>query len=584
MVTLPNTRQSYKTRYSSFERLVAGLLVLIPIVVFWYVWAHYAVNVPKWDDHALKTFLSNLEKEPSFSGDMYLFFKQHNEHRIVYDRLVTWLDFHLFGKFNYLHLMVVGNLSLLGLLVIFWLALSEASTPPSTLLKRRSFLSLANGLLYLPPVAYLLLNLSQWENMFWGMAALQNFTVVFWIFWAIYLLAFTQKIGAALVVAVAATLTSGNGLLVWPVGFAMLFLQAVFQNRASRTNLIRWSGVAIVAILLYFWGYEKPVGNPPTKGSFLDLIGGWFAFMGSAAEAFPIQSVVRNCVLLGGLSLVIVLGICLYILKKWLAHKILSPFDYFFLGSAAFLVGTGAVVAWTRTGFGINTLITSRYKLYSLLLITLLYVYIVGQTRALRQKLVVGIGLIVSIALMGGSYRAYQDDAIWWRQYLLTQQFNWTYTQNKPVSKIDVQTIYLIDNSPAFYDSQLSALYKAATGTSMPLGIQKKNAAFTLNDTTAITPAAPDAGTYILLKSSKRLYLFQTTPIVNHSWRTSIGLSNLFQKGFSTTFPESGIEPETYQIERLLVQPDGIIKRYPTGQAITAVANSPTQPTIQTNW
>jgi hypothetical protein len=98
---LYDTQPTRQTSYGLFDLSVAGILLLIPIIVFWSVWSTYAVEVPKWDDQALKAFLFYLDSETSISGKLYQFFKQHNEHRIVYDRLITWLDFSLFGKLNF---------------------------------------------------------------------------------------------------------------------------------------------------------------------------------------------------------------------------------------------------------------------------------------------------------------------------------------------------------------------------------------------------------------------------------------------------------------------------------------------------
>ena len=64
-------------------------------------------------------------KKCPFREKVYQFVKQHNEHRIVYDRLIAWLDYHLTGKLNFVHLMFIGNLSLLGLLAVFGRVLSQ---------------------------------------------------------------------------------------------------------------------------------------------------------------------------------------------------------------------------------------------------------------------------------------------------------------------------------------------------------------------------------------------------------------------------------------------------------------------------
>ncbi len=580
MVTLPDTRQSRQTHAGLVDRLVAGLLVLIPIIAFGYVWTRYAVNVPKWDDHVLKAFLFDIDKETSISGKLYQFFRQHNEHRIVYDRFVTWLDFNIFGKLNYRHLMLVGNGSLVGLLLIFGLVLGRSVSAQKRIRPTDPF---ADGLIYLPPVAFLLLNLSQWENMFWGMAALQNFTVILWVFWTIYRLAFTQPIWPALLLATAASLTSGNGLLIWPIGFTMLLAQVILQTRTSWKSLIIWTVGAIIVIALYFLDYLKPPGNPPIRGTFVELVTGWFAFNGAAAEAFPLRMTFTMCLLLGGIISVVALGAGLYILKKGLINRRLSSFDYFFAAGTAFLLGTAATVAWSRVGFGMNVLITSRYKVYSLVLLALVYAYVVVQVPSSARKWVVRSGLLVSVILMASSYRTYLDESISLRQYLLTSQFNWTYLTNRAVSAIDPQTARLLDNAPAFYDNVLTDLYKPESGPLKPFtSIQKTKDGFVFTDTTFLTPAGPDAGTYLLARSPKRVYLFPTIPTLTSSWKATVGIQNLFRKGVSGFFSEAELESATYQIERIIVTTKGATERYPTGQLITVTPQI--RRDIQKNW
>lgn len=580
MVTLSDTQQSRQTRNGLADRLVAGLLVLIPIIVFGYVWARYAVNVPKWDDHALKEFLDNLDKETSVSGKLYQFFKQHNEHRIVYDRFVTWLDFNVSGKLNYRHLMFVGNLSLVGLLVIFGRVLGRSV---STRNRLQTISTFTDGLVYLPPVAFLLFNLSQWENMFWGMAALQNFTVILWVFWTIYRLAFARSIWSALLLATLATLTSGNGLLIWPIGIAVLLTQVILQTRTSWKPLISWTVGAITVITLYFLDYKKPPGNPPTRGSFVDLLKGWFAFNGAAGEAFPLRMNFTICLVLGGIVSILALVAGFFILRKGLINRRLSSFDYFFAAAAVFLLGTAATVAWSRVGFGMDVLITSRYKVYSLVLLALVYTYAVIQMRSSARKWVLRSGLLASVVLMLCSYRTYLDETIWWRQWRLTNQFNWTYTTNQLGRGIDPQTARWVDNAPAFYDPVLTDIYKPAGPPLRPFtSIQKNQDNLVLTDTASVTPTSPDAGTYLLIRSSKRLYLFQTTPRLTSSWKAAVGMQNLFRKGISGIISEAKVDPATYQIERLVVTPDGVIERYPTGQTITATPQ--VRRGIQKNW
>ncbi|MVM30097.1 hypothetical protein GO755_08635 [Spirosoma sp. HMF4905] len=555
--------------------------MLIPVFLFWYVWASYAVNVPKWDDHVLRAFLFYLDEETSASGKIYQLFKQHNEHRIVYDRIITWLDFHLFGKFSYLHLMIVGNLSLIGLIAIFGLSLGQSTIQQTSKWKPRKSFRLVDCLLYLPPVAFLLLNLSQWENMFWGMASLQNFTVILWVFWAIYLLAFTQKIGAALLVAVAATLTSGNGLLVWPVGFAVLLLQTLLQPRSNRKPLIFWTLGAIISIPLYFLHYEKPPGNPPSRGSFIELIGGGLAFFGSTAEALPIRPVIGSCMVVGGLSLLVVLGICLYILKKWISHKTLSPFDYFFLGTASFLVGTGVIVAWTRTGFGINTLITSRYKLYSLLLMALLYTYIVGEIQTSAKKWILSLGLLFSIILMWGSYLTYLGDTIWLRQWLITNQFNWTHKSNSSTVSIDSISSRYINLSPAFYDTALPTIVSSAQSSAIDLQVNKLSGRYDIVNSTMPALGLGDSGSYLLARSVKRTYLFPVRQNQQSIRKALVHPANLFTTGFRSDISTAELDAGQYQLFILTIANEKATL-YSTNQTLESAG--PPVTTTAKNW
>lgn len=501
-------------RLSIFPALV---LTLLPILAFWLCWGHLAVNVPKWDDHALKAYLFYSEQETTFTGKIYQLFRQHNEHRIVLDRFVTWLDYTLFGKLNYLHLMILGNASLLGLLGIFGAVLKRSKSKEMISFQKMSSLS---GLNYLPPIAFLLFNLSSWENAFWGMAALQNFSVVLFVLGAIYVLSFTNSLLGAIILGLLATLTSGNGMLIWPIGAVLLVLQRRFRPLAF------WGISTVLIIGLYFLGYEKPAGNPPARGPIVDLLKGWLAFNGAAGEVFPISSTFTLCLLLGGLLTVALLMTSLWVLFKQSQtepyQRTGSPVSTFFLGSVAFLLGTAAIVAWSRVGFGLDVLITSRYKIYSLTLLAVAYVFTVTQLSGSWRQLTGLLGLTGSIAIAGLSYITYADEVLWWRRWLLTNQYNWTYLNSGPISGIDPTTARWIDNAPAYYDRCLPVIYQNNSGVEpFPIDtIYEAGAQFIIRSTfkkialpiPQPSLMIPDAGLTLLLQSDKRTYLYGATP------------------------------------------------------------------------
>ncbi|GAB3886334.1 hypothetical protein GCM10028825_15410 [Spirosoma agri] len=572
--------------------------VAIPVILFLAVWSYYAVNVPKWDDHALRAFLYSFDQEKTISGKVYQLFKQHNEHRIVLDRFVALLDFKVLGKLDYRHLMAVGNLSLVGLLLVFISVL------------RREGRSIA----YAIPPALLIFNLSHWENMFWGMAALQNFSVVLWVVLSIYWLTYENRWRWAIVTAILATLTSGNGLIVWPIGLALILLNAnnsssVESAKATKQSRILpvagWFVSAILVLGLYFADYAKPEGNPPLRGSAVDLLKGWLAFIGAAAEALPVKSALPACIALGGLLVVSTLGLMGWqlVINRLAVSRALRGLvnprmagsgkgiptsTLFFWGCAAFVLGTAAVVAWTRTGFGLDLIITSRYKIYSLTLLALLYLSVATAVNKPAGRWVMIGGLAGSFLFAWFAYFTFLDDSIWFRHWQTTNQFNWTYTQQEPTAEIDSLTLHYTDPAPAFYDSILPALYGPAEKSLIPVTVAKapygymvQTGASAMASLSVDQSFGRDAGTYLLARSPERSYLFpvwqnQRTPRQARFWP-----GNIFTTGFKADIWQSALKAGTYQLFVVTISAGNQCTVYPTSQLITS-AGQPKD--IKKNW
>lgn len=568
---------------SSERRWLTGfawIVLLLPILFFTFIWQFYAINIPKWDDHALRAFLFYSDQETSLTGKIYQLFKQHNEHRIVYDRLITKLDYALFGKLNFVHLMLVGNLSLVGLLAVFMAALRRSLARP-------------HSVVYALPIALLLFNLSQWENMYWGMAALQNFSVVLWVTATFYFLSYTRLWGVALVSATLATLTSGNGLMVWPIGFVILVLRfPAFIPSGGRQPfraLIGWLAGAALVIGLYFMGFEKPGGIDYVKPGFIDLTKGWFAVLGAAAEAVPVSVPLRLCIWLGAVLVLATLGSLLWglwtnrhligaVLTSLLTRRSdsfkpvvgLAPITLFFWSCAGFILGTAIIVAWARTGFGIDLLITSRYKMYSLTGLSLLYLYAVVQLpgRLARGWMVAGVAGSFAFAVL--SYYAFLDEAIWWRHWNLTNQFNSTYPTNKPVFLSDAVTQRYTPPTPAFYDTTLPALFGPARQPVLDLRVSPIPSGFSVQNKTLPFQGFGDEGAYLVAKSDKRSYLFPVWQNQQSVVAARFVPASLFTNGFNATLLEIQLERGTYQLFVLTMSDKHIVSLHPTNQQIVS--------------
>ncbi|PRY39206.1 hypothetical protein CLV58_10896 [Spirosoma oryzae] len=572
---------------TQYARLLAGLLLALPLAGFVLLWQRYAVNVPKWDDHALRHFLLLADQAPTLSNKLYQFVKQHNEHRIAYDRIIAWLDYQLTGKLNFRHLMVVGNLSLLGLLLVFVSVLRRAGRP----------------LLYAVPVACLLFNLSQWENMYWGMAALQNFSIMLWVVGAVYYLSYTNRLTTAIGLAVLATLTSGNGLLVWPIGALILFLRLA-QPHSTRRPLVTWLLISGGAIGLYFIGFTKPGDIAYVQASIGTLLGGWFAFMGATAQIVPVTSSLRLCTLLGGLM---VLGALVVIGWSGLTHRqaigrsfqwlvvhpkkraiasgaVLPPATLFFWGTALFLLITGLVVARARVGFGADLLITSRYKPYSLTLLALLYTYAVVWLGGQLGQWTMRLGILAGLLVGGLSYLSFLDETIWWRHWLLTNQFNWRYSTNRPVEQVDSVTRQYLEPAPAFYTDALSVLFGPVQGSVVPVQVDSSAAGYRItNESLLADPTrSPDAGAYVVARSAKRTYLFPVWQTVVSPVSARFMPGRLFKPGFHADFTRYELAKDTYALHVLIVDPGQPYRLYPTNKTLTSAGPPPD--TTSKNW
>lgn len=399
----------------------AAAVGLLPIGVYFWLLHKYAVNVPLFDDHAFKDFILQFN-QADFGKRLTLIVALHNEHRIAYDRLVVLFSYWLSGEINYVTLMWVGNLSLVGILCLFLRVGVRVKLPQPLLMA----------------LPFVLFTLLLHENTFWGMAALQNFTVLWWVLLCFYLIpkqnnwAFVTAAAAA----VAATYTSGNGLLAFGVAAGVLVLQRRWKPTAV------WLSLAIGCAAGYFYGYQRPPGNPAeaTGGSLGDLLQGFMLFLGNLAD-INVQRPLSFRVLITTLTGFGLLTWSAWLMLGWLRQTILwrrkgdlDESRYFLLGVLVFSLLTALLVSVTRLGFGIQVLLTSRYKIYAVLLVITSVVGGGMSFALLRNKIVasaIGLAAIVFWAL---SLFYTFDEILYHRQYKLSSMAN----SIQPESRIKV--------------------------------------------------------------------------------------------------------------------------------------------------
>lgn len=558
--------------------LLSVLLLLVPLISYFGAWHYFAVNIPKWDDHAIKAVLLTIREASTFQEQIAALFSQHNEHRIVLTRLFAWIDTGVFGAMSFRHLMVVGNLLLFIVPLIWALFMRERQ----------------KAIYCLIPVFFFWFSLAHWENTFWGMASIQNFGVVVLVVATIFLLLSEKRsyFIAAIILAFITVFTSGNGITVLPLGMAMLAITRRWRQLGI------WSIAGLIFVALYFLNFEYPSAtNPDSKASLIDYFKGYLLFLGSFAESLPVQNKQSVSILAGSLLLVMTMMIVyhalLNLLKDQYALAWQKKLDLFALTVFAFILGTGLIVVYGRTGFGIETLLTSRYKIYSLLLVVTIYLYLVIPIKgSFLRPFVTGI-TVFAIIYHVCSFFYYLPDIHNLRHYLTTSKFNWTFEdQTLTDTAKNKRGGDLVAPETLYYDQWLPLLQAAsekgiagdtsgmhsiwATST-----IATDTASITITNPTYASQQLQDNGVYMVLASQDRYYLYPTYRDRNTSRKTLFINQHYFAPGFRNQILMAELVPNQYRVG--LVQQRGNQVGIVFQQDSVTVQPSTLQK-VQTNW
>jgi hypothetical protein len=316
-------------------------LVILPLAIQFLYIRRYAVDVPWWDQWDFVQLLRVFSTEDA-SGHLQALWDQHNEHRILFPRLIF-----------------LGLARLTGWNVVaemyFSLFLSFLALIGLGLIYRKAVRGPLWGFV---PLAWLMFSLGQWQCILWGWQ-LQFYLQVLATVFALYLLSVGtwRTLFCAILCGVVASFSLSAGLLVWPTGALLLALL-----RAEKRRMALWlvSGISVVSA--YFIDYTSP-GHHPTLaagiGAPLSLLDFFLANVGAS---------------LGGgiLDLSMVMGACLVILVAiLLVSRVqrrprvgisLSPSDAVPISLVVISFLTSAVITLSRVGFHQPELaIASRY-------------------------------------------------------------------------------------------------------------------------------------------------------------------------------------------------------------------------------
>lgn len=364
-----------------------GIILFLPVILYLVYSIRLSSPVFFADDFHLLKPLVLFRDSPTFAEKWQWLYQQHNEHRIIFPRLLTLLDYWLEGHINWITLSFVANLIWVATLFFFW----------------QGFRTLALPLWMFLPVPLLLFQPQAFDNVNWSISILQQSDILFWYSLFVFLFARESYRWAALV-AIVATFTHGNGIFTFAIG--LFFLLSRRQWKASAW----WTVLMFVIAAVYFIGFQK--GQQASFGKSLAdpvrLVSSFFAFFGSLTPVFSREAgwaVGAGFVFIG----LIVIAVLPSLINSFTGKARQIPvFERQLLGTLMYLVITGALVAVSRSWGGIDGIMAPRYQHYAAF--TAGWAYLAVLKLVPFQRIVATVMVPVSTLFCAVSYLIYTPD------------------------------------------------------------------------------------------------------------------------------------------------------------------------------
>jgi hypothetical protein len=345
--------------------LIVFCLALLPAAFIVRLIAAYGVNVPFGDEWSMIPLFGKWNEHHLTFAEL---FRQHMEHRILFPKLI-YIGFAQLTHWNVkaemffsVLLCVVTSLCVLGLL--------QRTVPGST--RRRLWLwAIANLLIFSP---------AQAENWMWGFQ-LAMFIPTICLVGSLLILSSAEikraRFIAASILAIIATFSFGNGLLLWPV--IGLYL---ISKIGSRRWMILWAALFVVVAISYFVGYQTPQIPARHAADALDYLTYFLRFNGNALGQFPLPGRLVLTAVIGATALLLFFGTAALILKR--CGVLASP-SAPWIAIGLYAISSSLIATFTRVHEGTEQALDLRYSSVSMNLYVALIALIAIASHFTRQ-------------------------------------------------------------------------------------------------------------------------------------------------------------------------------------------------------
>lgn len=311
---------------------------------------------------------------------------------------------------------------------------------------------------------------------------------------------------------------------------------------------------------------------------------GFFLFLGSAFDLIPNASQNQKIIITGGLILFVTgLIIAIYHIfnsKLFKKQRNLNHTELFILGSIMFLIGTALVVTFTRISYGEAGLLTSRYKIYSILLSITVYIAFISKINANSTN-----WLAISLLFMAFCFNFMANfsnfkEVVNFRNQLISFAINWKMGENISAEKL---TISLYNSPELSLENNILEIKKPIKNAQILkesfLKIKKSDGILIQNDNLN-SPSDKEDNISLIVQSMKKTY-FMPTQLMNYPLKAYLRTGQYWQKGFIGILNNNEFENGTYQLGLFIKRGQNIQKYYLNDSLM--INNRNANP-LKTNW
>lgn len=337
--------------------LYAGIFA---IAIYLFTVHKYAYNMPVGDDYDAVLGFLNRYVQSGTQEKIWLFFSQHNEHRILLTHLISILDLNFFNEINFLHLIWLGNLGWFLSISAFWHFSSKEGVSFSEFI----------------PAGIILLSFSHYEMMTWAMTSIQQYYQVFFGILAIGYMT-KNRIAPSMLFYILAIFTSGGGMSLVPLANLYYLLHKKWREFGICI------AITLIALMAYFvlLPYTSPASSKILQTLMQPQIFIAYA-IGFIGGVLNIHELGYISFLVGGLCLVL-----LFSVRAKIAYK-KYPFLFWI---CIYVIITAILAALNRSNEGIQSSGDSRYSEYSLLFLSSTYLMYVASAQNQKNRRVIAV-------------------------------------------------------------------------------------------------------------------------------------------------------------------------------------------------